>query len=91
MIEAVEEAYPMLHEEELHNTISGLFIASQGLGETLGPVLGSTLDHLYGFRTSQDIIACSLLVFMVLYFLFCGNFTMFRSECCTPTTLVHTP
>lgn len=27
MIEAIEQEYPQLHEEELHNTISGLFIA----------------------------------------------------------------
>jgi len=39
-------------EEMLHNKISGLFIASQGLGETLGPVFGSIFEELVGFRSS---------------------------------------
>jgi hypothetical protein len=43
MVEAVEHKVPGIDEMQLHNNISGLFIASQGLGETLGPMLGSTL------------------------------------------------
>ena len=45
MIEATEERYPGIDMEGLHNSISGLFIAAQGLGETLGPVMGSVLEH----------------------------------------------
>lgn len=52
MIEAIEERFPHMHEEELHNNISGLFIAAQGIGETIGPMLGSTLTELYGFRSA---------------------------------------
>ena len=67
MIEAAQTRYPQMAEEMLHNKISGIFIASQGLGETLGPVLGSIFEELVGFRSSQDIIAITLLVFMVVY------------------------
>jgi len=67
-----------MEEEVLHNKISGLFIASQGLGETLGPVLGSVFEELVGFRSSQDIIAIILLGFMVIYFGFCGGKDMFK-------------
>jgi hypothetical protein len=49
------------------------------LGETLGPVLGSTFEELFGFRSSQDIIAVSLVAFMILYFLVCGRFEIFRA------------
>jgi MFS family permease len=43
MIEAVEETYPDIDEIQLANIISGIFVAAQGIGETLGPVLGSVL------------------------------------------------
>jgi MFS family permease len=78
MIEAAQTRYPQMAEEMLHNKISGIFIASQGLGETLGPVLGSIFEELVGFRSSQDIIAITLLVFMVVYYLACGKMEMFK-------------
>jgi hypothetical protein len=62
-----------MEKEVLHNKISGLFISSQGLGETLGPVLGSVFDSLVGFRSSQDIVAFILFGFMMLYFVMCGR------------------
>jgi len=52
MIESIEEADPNIDEEELHNNISGLFIAFQGIGETSGPIMGSVLEDLYGFRVA---------------------------------------
>lgn len=77
MIESTEEKYPGMDKDRLHNNISGLFIAAQGLGETLGPVLGSVFEEFYGFRTSFDIIGCTLLVFMAIYFFLCGRSTLF--------------
>ena len=43
LIDSIEERYTIHNENELHNQISGLFIAFQGIGETLGPILGSLL------------------------------------------------
>jgi hypothetical protein len=80
MIAAVEERHPHLNQQILHNQISGLFIAFQGVGETLGPVFGSTSENIYGFRITQDIIGCALLTFMVLYFLFCGGFSILSTN-----------
>jgi MFS family permease len=78
MIEASEERHPGTDMDQLHNGISGLFIAAQGLGETLGPVLGSVFKVNFGFRLSQDILAISLLCFMVLYYLLCGRSKLFE-------------
>jgi MFS family permease len=78
MIEAIEEKYPEMDENELHNVISGLFIAFQGVGETAGPMLGSLFVSLYGFRRSFDIVGIFVLVTMMLYFLSCGGFTMLK-------------
>ena len=47
------------------------------MGETLGPVLGSVFKVNFGFRTSQDIIALTLITFMILYYLVCGRSRIF--------------
>jgi hypothetical protein len=53
MIECIEEkSLDHVDEDELHNNISGYFIAFQGMGETLGPMAGSTLEDFYGFRSA---------------------------------------
>lgn len=52
MIESVEEKHPKIDETVLHNNISGLFIAFQGIGETSGPILGSVLEATYGYRSA---------------------------------------
>jgi hypothetical protein len=36
---------------------------------------------LYGFRVSQDILACFLFVMTVLYFVMCGRTKMFGPAC----------
>jgi MFS family permease len=52
MIDAIEEKYPGIDETVMHNMISGMFVAAQGVGETLGPVLGSIFEKTSGFRSS---------------------------------------
>jgi len=50
MIEAISaDGEVDVDEFELNETISGIFIAAQGLGETLGPIMGSQLVERYGF------------------------------------------
>ena len=80
MIESAEEKYPGMDMDQLHNSISGLFIAAQGLGETLGPVLGSVFEEYYGFRTSQDILGCIIFGFMIFYFILCGGTKIFKNK-----------
>ena len=36
-------------------------------------MLGSVFEELVGFRLSQDIVAFVLLVFMIIYYIFCGR------------------
>lgn len=51
MLEAIEERNDRNYNlEELNNYISGIFVTSTGIGEFIGPVLGSSLNHKYGFR-----------------------------------------
>jgi len=39
----------------------------------LGPVFGSVSESLYGFRVTQDMLAVTLLFFMLAYFFLCGT------------------
>jgi hypothetical protein len=43
----------------------------------MGPVFGSTSENIYGFRLTQDIIGVTLVIFMIIYFLFCGRMDNF--------------
>ena len=63
--------------DQLHNGISGLFIAAQGIGETLGPILGSVFEYFYTFRPALDLLSAILFGFMILYFVVCGRMEMF--------------
>jgi len=79
MIEAVEKDHRFHYDEdELNENISGMFVAAQGIGETLGPVLGSVLASTYGFDNSQDIIGAYLAVFLMAYIIFCGRYLCVR-------------
>lgn len=73
MIEATEERYPGVDMNQLHNSISGLFIAAQGLGETLGPVTGSVFKNISNYRSSTDIMGAILIAFMTILYFTCGR------------------
>ena len=57
-----------------------MFVAIQSLGEGIGPVVGADLSARYGFETAQLIFGIGLGSFCVLYFIFCGFFTMCAFE-----------
>jgi MFS family permease len=78
MIEATEQRHPGTDMDQLHNSISGLFIAAQGLGETLGPILGSIFENKYTFRPAVDLLSIILFSFMIIYFFVCGRLQMFE-------------
>ena len=48
------------------------------MGEALGPMFGSIFEDRYGFRNSQDIVAIFLILFMIIYFTYCGGLAMFE-------------
>ena len=71
----------MYNKEALENTISGLFITFQSIGESIGPMLNSILVQYYGYRHAQEYYALYLISFCLLYFFFCGNILMFGNPC----------
>ena len=79
MIEATEDRHPGTDMDQLHNSISGLFIAAQGLGETLGPILGSVFENKYTFRPAVDLLSMILFTFMIIYFFVCGRMSIFEA------------
>ena len=76
VIHSIEEAYPELAGEELHNVISGYFNSSIGVGEASGPIASGMLVASFGFRSSNDLIGSIILTFTVLFFLVNGNFSL---------------
>jgi MFS family permease len=82
MLEAIEDDEEMnqkYEKEVIENTISGLFITFQSIGETIGPILNSMLVKYFGFRRAFEIYATYLMIFFTLYFFFCGHYTIFRN------------
>jgi MFS family permease len=68
MLESIEHCQDETYDpEELNNVISGLFVTSTGLGETVGPILASVLVEIYDFRSSQELYATALLCYAALY------------------------
>ena len=50
-LEAIEDRNDLNYDpEEVNNQISGIFVTSTGVGETLGPVASSVLNKYYGFN-----------------------------------------
>ena len=50
MLEGVEKRNPeYAQSSELNDVAAGMFNASMGVGETLGPVLSGLLNHRIGF------------------------------------------
>jgi hypothetical protein len=66
--------------ETIENTISGLFISFQSIGEAAGPIAASSLSETYGFQTAQEIYSGFLTLFFISYFICCGHFRMFQKE-----------
>ena len=80
MLECVEEDQELAAKydmETVENTISGLFISFQSIGEAAGPILASSLSENYGFQIAQEIYSGFLFIFTLSYFLSCGHFAMF--------------
>lgn len=70
MINASEIRYSERETQRVHSLCSGLYNASLGLGQTLGPTVSALLFAAVGFRKTQDIIAIFCLVFATLYLIF---------------------
>jgi len=77
MLEAVQEAKFKYDMHELENRITSLFCLATGIGEVMGPIIGSSLYTAYGFHFAQEASASFLICLGFLNFIFCGHIHMF--------------
>jgi hypothetical protein len=61
----------------VNNETSSLFVTSTGLGETLGPVISSVVNHYHGFTAAQDFFASFSMCFCLMYFFLGGGIYIF--------------
>jgi len=72
-------------EQELNDKVSGIMNSCYGIGQILGPNIGSFLTGHYGFRAMCDYQATFLLCFGALYIFVTKGFRFFKYK--DPETL----
>lgn len=77
MLHSIEEALPHLKGDELNNQSAGFFNSCLGVGEALGPISASIMTHALGFRSAEDILGTSILIFCITFFLINGKLKIF--------------
>lgn len=74
MLEGVEQRHPQyLVSNELNDVAAGLFNASMGLGESVGPVISGVFNVRLGFASSQESLAILIAFFTMAYLVSCAN------------------
>ena len=77
-LEAIEECQVLNFDpEEVNNEVAGIFVTATGIGEAIGPMISSILNHHYGFTIAQDYCASFLLCYLLVYFFLGGGFSIF--------------
>ena len=59
---------------------SGLLTSILGVGQITGPVFSAAFNKYYGYRLTCDMVALFALITGVLYFIFGGFISFFRSS-----------
>ena len=67
----------MHDSEELNDKAAGYFNGCVGIGEAIGPISASFLISTLGFRSSCDLLALTVLVYTLFFFLFNGRSDIF--------------
>ena len=73
MIESVLPHYPEELGPEINDLASGMFNMFLGLGQVMGPIVGTFLTHKFGFRMCCDLVAITCLSFSLLYYVICDG------------------
>lgn len=74
MLEALEEQNPaFIKSNEVNDLAAGMFNASMGVGESIGPILSGLINNRIGFRSSQEVLGVVIAVFTLTYLIFCGD------------------
>ena len=79
MIAAANKRFKGEQKQRVNTLASGLFNASLGVGQTVGPIIGALLYEYFGFRETQDMIACFCICYGLLYFICAGGWSAFKS------------
>lgn len=79
MLDRIYAKYPMLVSTPIVNDMTaGYFNSCLGMGEALGPLLSSVLLAKGDFRSACDILAISMGVYMLLFFIINGGCQIFK-------------
>ena len=81
MMVATAEAYPKCDLDHANSLLSGMLNAGFGSGQAIGPILGSFLYQLTGFRMTMNIMA-ALVVFQATVYLITANGCQALSKTC---------
>ena len=66
-------------QDQVNNRVTSYFVCATGIGEAVGPITSSSLEHLVGFSHAYEIFGLTLITFTVIYFVFCGGFEICRA------------
>ena len=66
MVESVIEVYPT-QVGRVNNLSSGVFSATSGLGEVIGPLFGAAMMETSGFRMTSDLTAMVTLFYVFIF------------------------
>ena len=81
MMTAANVKFEGRQKQRVNSLSSGLYNAAIGVGQTIGPVLSAFFYEKYGFRSTQDIVASTAVIYGVLYFFCGGGWKAFSSTC----------
>ena len=73
MMKATRLYFPDCDMEQANHLLSGFLCSGFGIGQALGPLLGSFLFSLTDFKMTQNITAIMTMVYGVLYLLCAGG------------------
>ena len=81
MMKGTREAYPNCDLDHANSLLSGMLNAGFGIGQAIGPILGSLLYEWVGFRSTMDITAIACLSYALIYFLCAGGCHAYVQTC----------
>jgi len=72
MLEAGKHNFAEVDEDHASSLLSGIYNAAFGIGQALGPIVGTFLYQLIGFRFTMQV-ATGLIILTGLLYLLCAN------------------